>query len=274
MANALTTNATPLTETSSLSLERENLPFRKRPLQELLVAVLNELRQNSELRDEMRSEPRWERYFSKAHCQINNRDMNEIGHALNTYHIARFTTSPLRRPEHFSAEDAAAMRIAALVHDLGELGARDLTYDHKNDTHAAVEARYFDQHCADFFPGLDAGELLQVQSIFHTIAHPQNPNEPRARYFNMIERLGYLATTLEVFADRPVDLDWPAICANVCKNQSRHLLHLVDEYSPAREFLAERKSALAEMLGYLQRNQGLLADQVDFAQWDALMAKL
>lgn len=273
LSSALDNNSVDLNLSFSprLSFDDACIETRARTYQDLLVHILRGLRLNPDLLDQMKLNPRWEAFFTPSSEQ-RLPDANQLGHALNTYRIATDYTSADNLPPNLTAADRPMLRIAALVHDLGELGPGDIQYNNKNSQHEKEEHQHFSNNLARYFKNCKADELDIINAIYFEIAHNKDMNEPRAFAFNVIERLGYFAAACEVFSTKPKGINWPRLCANVLMNLGEPFLILSEDVPFVRRTIANHSHTIKAMLEYLDTDIKQLLDPVNKPLWRNLLA--
>ncbi|RMD85459.1 MAG: HD domain-containing protein [Candidatus Dadabacteria bacterium] len=248
------------------------LPPRPTEKRDLLISVIRSLRENTELRESMKNTLRWERFFLEDSVDLTE-DMQGLGHAINTYRTTVRATEKEYIEGLFDTEQVAELRIAAIIHDIGEIGVGDITYSLKNATHESMEKEYFKSHIERLFPDLSDAQRKDLLRIYLDIAQGDREKDPQARYFSMIERIGYLETAVDLFRKKPSDIDWRNIVGNVLFNQGKHFDYLVDDYRAAREAIRSMKEDIEKMLKFVERNMEHLEDSPDVGLWRSILEK-
>lgn len=249
--------------------------FGPEKYQSLLVKLVGEMRRNKRLIQQMRLTPRFERYFKKGkeENRTRNKDAEELGHAINTYNIA---LELIQMNQQLDKTAAARMKLAALIHDLGELEDGDVSYDEKQMSDEEKEKRSFEKNLRVYFPGLSLAELDLLKKVYFEIALVKDKTNGAARYFNLIECLGYVNTALQEFADQPDEIDWQWLCANVMHNQGGKILSFVRETPVARAYLSKKKVSLGSMVDWAEEHIDLIKDfnLEDLKVWKEILSKV
>lgn len=247
----------------------ECVGFRERPSQVLLPRLIEAIRAHPDLIESMRREPRWERFYSDPSA-ISFRDMNQFGHALNTYGIVQELSHPEVCPPDLSAEDVSALRIAALVHDFGELGVGDVTYDEKNDAAQQAEKSHFLLNLHHYLPGLSGAEHEAVQAIYLNITQSKDHENRRVQLFDLTERLGYVTTAVAVLRRQAAGVCFEELCANVLKNQGPKLIGHIEREASARSFVRRRLEGFESTLLMMRSSHVPDAQLIDFDVWQRI----
>lgn len=223
------------------------------PEYSLLVSVVKKMAGNKEFLRRMDTVPRYKRYFTAPGEKI--WDMDERGHAVNTYKIIRNLGREELRSGRLSPEEFDRLRIAALIHDLGEMETGDVSYELKKETDEAAEKKSFEEKLESFFPNITKEEKNLILKIYHEITQNKDWTDKLAKFFNLVERIGYLSNAIEVFQKRPTNVDWPWLAGNVMHHQGEHLLNYAKEYESAKKFLTENKTVIREMFDWIDKHR-------------------
>ncbi|MFB6226384.1 MAG: HD domain-containing protein [Candidatus Paceibacteria bacterium] len=235
----------------------------------LLRQVISSLKNNNLYKD-MQSIKRWERYIENDRADL-SRDMNEFGHALNTYQIAKEMANYSRDNEELTEEERNKILITALIHDLGELETGDVSFDEKSKEDVRAEKDHFREALDHYFPdpGFSKEDRRKLLDIFENIAHGDS-EENLSEYFDMIEKLGYVTTALEEFERKPEKINWSWICDNVFHHQVEGLAEYIEKYPSAKKYLSQQKGKIKDVLSFLEKqNQENLEDttESDIESW-------
>ena len=127
-----------------------------------------------------------------------------------------------------------------------------------------------------FFPGLGQDELDALKKIYFEIALTKDKTKGEARYFSMVERLGYLKTALQEFESQSEAIDWQWLCANVLHNQGKKILFLMQEMPVVGVYLHQKKDALKSIIDWAEGQIGVVKDftQEDLAVWREILSKI
>lgn len=236
------------------------------PEYSLLVGAVKKMAGNKELLRRMDTVPRYERYFTGGGEKI--WDMDERGHAINTFKITRTLGQEELRSGRLSQEEFDRLRVAALIHDLGEMETGDVSYELKKESDEAAEEKSFNDRLSSFFPGITEDEKTLVLNIYHQITQNKDKTDKLAKFFNLVERIGYLSNAIEVFQKQPTNVDWPWLAGNVMHHQGGHLLNYAKEYESANKFLTENKTVIREMLDWIDKHR---AEAKNFTDEDKII---
>jgi 5'-deoxynucleotidase YfbR-like HD superfamily hydrolase len=235
----------------------------------LLFSAIKKLAGNKELLRRMDTVPRYERYFTGPGEKI--WDMDERGHAINTYKIVNGVGKDDLKAGRLNQDEFDRLRIAALIHDLGEIEAGDVSYDEKKTTDETAEKKSFEQKLTDYFPKITDDEKRLVLEIYHNITQNKDRTQKLAKYFNLIERLGYLSNGIEVFLKKPEGVDWQWMVGNILHNQGKHLVKYFEEFESAKKYFALHKQTLADMLKFAQETKTRDFTDEDVADWEKIL---
>ncbi|KKU07126.1 MAG: hypothetical protein UX10_C0015G0012 [Candidatus Magasanikbacteria bacterium GW2011_GWA2_45_39] len=242
--------------------------------QTLLVKLLGEIRNNKPLITQMQATPRFERYFKEGReNERKNKDAEELGHSINMYHIA---VEMAQLDPQLDSVAVSKMKLAALIHDIGELEDGDVSYDEKQESDEAKEVESFLKNVNSFFPGLSAHEIELIKSVYFEIAFAKDKTKGEARYFNMIETAGYLNAALQEFESKSDSIDWQWLCANILHNQGKKIVCLIEEMPVTGAYLRQKKEVLKSMIDWAEEHIGSVRDfsAEDLVVWREILAKI
>lgn len=251
-------------EIGRVSVER----MKPEKYQALLVRVLASLRNSPELLAKMREMPRWEKYFTEK-GDGKNRDMEELGHAINTFQVVKELSSL----DGVRDGDLARVKIAAIIHDLGELGKGDVSYADKTNQDVEDEKGYFRENITQLFSDLSQSDLDYLLQIYFDITQANKAKDNKESvFFNIVERLGYLKTALEEYERKPKDVDWARLCGNVLHHQGKHLLNYVKTFPVAVNYLKNYAEKIREMVVGLKGYPEVGDDDIQI--WQEILEKV
>jgi 5'-deoxynucleotidase YfbR-like HD superfamily hydrolase len=232
----------------------------------LLFSAVKKLAGNKELLRRMDTVPRYERYFTSPGEKI--WDMDERGHAINTYKIVRRLGTEDLKAGRLNQDEFDRLRVAALIHDLGEMETGDVSYDQKELIDQEAEKKAFEEKITLFFPKITDEEKILILKIYHEITQNKNQTEKLPKYFNLVERIGYLSNALEVFQKQPANVDWPWLIGNIVHHQGKHLLNYLKEFASAKRYLSENKTVIQEMVNWIDAHR---AEAKNFTDEDKII---
>ncbi len=239
--------------------------------QALLEKLVRTMRTNQELQASMKGVARWERYFSNPGPR--NRDMSGFWHAVNTFELAK---GLVLKDDKQEEETKTRLKIAALVHDLGEIGPGDITSEEITAMDRRDEHRYFIDNLGILIPGLSDEEKKTLIEIYFSIAHDGTKHNREANYFSMIEKLGYLTTAVEEWRRKSEDIDWGWLCSNVLHRQCEDVKAMIKKHKNSRDYILKFKTDLRQMVDYgkSHRTEFKSLTDEDVVVWEATLGEL
>ncbi|HBR80969.1 MAG: hypothetical protein UX09_C0009G0004 [Candidatus Uhrbacteria bacterium GW2011_GWE2_45_35] len=197
--------------------------------------------------------------------------MDERGHALNTYGTVNKIGKIDRQANRLSQEEFDRLRVAALIHDLGEMEIGDVSYDEKRVDDETAEKKSFEEKLPDYFPDINEEEKKIILKIYHEITQNKDRTEKLAKYFNLVERLGYISNGVEIFQKQPNSVDWQWMVGNILHNQGKHLLNYLTEFESARKFMTPFKETLVAMLEFAKQKKAKDFIPEDAESWQKII---
>jgi hypothetical protein len=151
----------------------------------------------------------------------------------------------------FSTEDENDLAIVAVTHDFGEAVIGDISWDEKTSLDEHEELRHLRSILSQLV--FENGEIFPQEKISRVIDILGNADSRLGRSFNVIERMGYVATGVRALnicnqgghdLELRGNLEW--LASNVLANQIERLLQVRKEYFAVDFFLNKNYSCISE----------------------------
>lgn len=257
--------------------ERESL--QPNPTQELLVKVIRTLRTHDALYKQLSNNRRSEKFDTDGSDQ-RSRDTKASTHAINTYDIARELTAQDEKDWYLDNTEKARLRIAALIHDFGELGPQgDIDYESKTTDHHEKETGYFLDHVRQFFPDFSEEDIKTIIDIYLEISQNKNKDKKESEYFSMIEYVGYCLHMVEEWREKRDSTDWMKMCPEYMRNIGAKIKQIINEHPSAKSLLGKPET-LENLFGLInwtkeeQKKNPALITEGSLKTWDDIYSIL
>jgi 5'-deoxynucleotidase YfbR-like HD superfamily hydrolase len=235
--------------------ERENR--QPNATQELLVKVIRTLRTHDTLYKQLSNNRRSEKFDTDG-SDPRSRDTKASTHAINTYDIARELTAQDEKDWYLNDTEKARLRIAALIHDFGELGPQgDVDYERRTTDHHEEEAGYFLDHVHEFFPDFSEEDTKKIVDIYLEVSQNKNKKGKEAEYFSMIEYIGYCLQMVEEWQEKRDSTDWMKMCPEYMRNIGAKIKQIIKEHPSAKSLLSKPETLknLSELINWTKKEQ-------------------
>ncbi|OGH59485.1 MAG: hypothetical protein A2725_01530 [Candidatus Magasanikbacteria bacterium RIFCSPHIGHO2_01_FULL_33_34] len=239
-------------------MEKEK--FQPNPIQNLLMKVMSEMRNNPGLFQEMKQAKRSEKFYSEPLEQKDetkrSKDTVGLTHAINTHNITKELTDIDLKNNKLDETQSFRLRITALIHDMGELSPKgDIDYNEKSSTDTKEEIEYFEKNIQNLFPNLLKTEIENILEIYKENIHykDKGENTQEAKYFNMVEFVGALMHALEEFDEKRDNMKWRRFCDDYLYNIAEKIENIINNYPAAKQYLSNHKNKLQKMINWAEK---------------------
>jgi hypothetical protein len=272
----------------ALQLDRETLPST--PDSQLYGRVIERVIENQDVQLDLLSIRRWHAYYRHQ----GNRDMNGIGHAVNTVQITRTLAEVDCAAGLLASEELAALVLTAFIHDFGEIYLGNATYGGKSEAHEKKEIAAFRRNIELFFPDFSVSERHRLEALYLDIAMNKDMTHKLASYFNMIEVTGYVNFSLEAFEEKSPLFQWEVLGWRILRyhffREGKDIPVHIERSHGSRSYWNDKIKALDEFVNHFSgfdqeeflrtnyRRTNLpdvdTVKPIDFSAWEGLRARI